>query len=140
MAFNKTSIKNPFTIDVTLNKQTHSYVQNNYILPQVRDFLAIRGITNASEISSKNCITDLNFHSVDIQYFYKKLLKNIKKEQNSIDLVQYVIIYDKKFATLQCEQTKLFYNELLLGKNPILYFIYFNLQELLDVIRQYASK
>ena len=132
--------KNPFAPQIVFPSDVYLYVREIIIQPKVNEFLQSRNVQQAVELEGSTCITDLDFRLVKIGYFYQSLLRDLKREGDIIKPIYYTITYDKKLAVLKCEDTGLPYNALYLGNKPILYFIYFNLQEVLDAARIYAQQ
>lgn len=126
--------------DILFRPAINRHIYEIIINPKVDDFLKIRGsnLKEVIRIDGRKSITDLNFKKIKLSYFYNRLLENVKKksEKGFTWTIFYTITFDKKLATKECSETGLMYNEMYLGKFPIMYFIYFDLQEILDKVRE----
>jgi hypothetical protein len=123
--------------EITFRPQVQRFVKESIINPRINSFFRVRDICQFEELIGRKCITDLNFKAINIKYFYNIIFAKI--EGNSVDKTLYSITFDKQMATLQCEQTQLLYNELCLGEKPVLYFIYFDPQEIFDAVRVHSK-
>lgn len=116
-----------------------NFIQKVVIEPKVKEFFFHRGkkFEEVVKIDEGKCVTDLNFKKIEIAYLYENLLNNIKIKNNSefIWNTFYTVTLDKQLVTKTCEKTDLIYNELCIGKFPVIYFIYFDLQDFFDAIR-----
>lgn len=134
--------RNIYVPEITFPPAINTLIRKKLIDPKVKVFFQVRKIHAAEEFRASNCVSDLDFSDhqrLTIKYFYKELLVNLKKENGVINSIYYIISHDRKLATLKCEETGLLYNQLCLGERPILYMIYFDLQDLLDVVRANAQ-
>ncbi|MCI5127550.1 MAG: hypothetical protein D3907_03400, partial [Candidatus Electrothrix sp. AUS3] len=50
--------------------------------------------------------------------------------------VKYSITLDEKNCPKQCEKTGVFYDEILLYKKPVFYFIYLDIKEIFSFLRK----
>lgn len=132
------SYRNLYSPEIAFSKAATALLREGIIEPRLGAFFQARDIRDSHEIKASRCVSDLDFtdyQHVTIKYFYKQLLSSLKKEDGGFGPIYYTITYDKQLTPLRCEKTGLLYNQLYLGEKPILYYIYFDLQELFDFIR-----
>ncbi len=108
------------------------------IEPHVERFFSERNIENYKEISVNSEISDLDFKSEKIIFFYKNIFDEIKKDkEGKINLpVRYCITLDKNNCSKQCEITKIRYDEITLNIKPVFYFIYLSIDEIFPFLRE----
>jgi hypothetical protein len=125
--------------NVVFHPKVAKFIQEQVVTPKVKEFFFHRGkkFEEIIKIDEGKCVTDLNFKKIEISYLYENLLKNLKvKNQNGfVWNIFYTITFDQQLVSKTCEKTNLIYNELCIGKFPVIYFIYFDLQDFFDAIR-----
>ena len=126
-------------------KNTHQRVNDQFIQPKVKNFFAARGINAYEPLEIEKYISDKdykNYKTVEFDYFYTHILVNIKKELSSGKIsfpVRYEIILDEQVTHKICAKTQIKYDEILLNKTPIFYFIYIDIKEILSFVRNNIS-
>ncbi|MCI5115732.1 MAG: hypothetical protein D3921_01700 [Candidatus Electrothrix sp. AW1] len=79
----------------------------------------------------------MDFKKVDFSYFYDVILNEIAKDKKNVVFpVKFTITLDKKNCSKQCEKTGIFYDEILLNKKPVFYFIYMDIEEIFSFLRK----
>jgi hypothetical protein len=108
------------------------------IEPLVKRFFSARNIKDYKELSENSEISDLDFRSKDISYFYDFVFNEIKKnKEGKIELpTRYIITLDKNNCEKQCEKTDIFYDEIILNQKPVCYFIYISIEEIFSFLRK----
>lgn len=116
-------------------------IKEKFIKPIVERFFIARSINNYEEIDSNSEISDKDFNSQRIDYFYEKIFYDIKKtKEGKIEFsVKYCITLDKTNCEKKCEETKILYNEILLNTQPVFYFIYISIEEIFSFLREESS-
>ncbi|CAK8715708.1 hypothetical protein GCAAIG_05110 [Candidatus Electronema halotolerans] len=114
-------------------------IKNELIVPKVQEFFRQRNINyeDCKEIRANKDISDLDFEKQGIDYFYENIFYDISKGKNGeIELsVKYCITLDKTNCTKQCSKTSIYYDEILLSKTPVFYFIYISIDEIFAFLR-----
>lgn len=116
-------------------KEINQKINDDFIEPKVFKFFKAKNIDKYHPIDAEKYISDLDFKEVKFSYFYEEILYGIKKEEKIIHEVKYCITLDEKVTNKTCEITKIKYDEILLNKEPIFYFIYFDFKEIMDFAR-----
>ena len=114
---------------------------NTKLKGYVDSFFKARNIQNHKAIPNNAEISDLDFKKLPIDHFYDFILNEISKsEENVVEFsVRYSITLDKGNCSQQCRQTGFFYDEILLHKKPIFYFIYQDIEEIFTFLRTSQS-
>lgn len=124
---------------LSFGNDTHQSVNEGFIKPRVEDFFAARRVDNYQPLESKYYISDKDYRTLKFEYFYSHILAEIKKERSSRKVsfpVKYEITLDEQVTSKICDKTQIKYDEMLLNKTPVLYFIYIDLKELLSFVRK----
>ena len=102
-------------------------INRELISPFVQDFFKTRKIENYEAVQGNSEISDLDFQKVEFSYFYDVVVDEIAKNKRNevVFPVKYSITLDEKNCPKKCEKTGVFYDEILLYKKPVFYFIYF---------------
>ncbi|MCI5165737.1 MAG: hypothetical protein D3903_06485 [Candidatus Electrothrix sp. GM3_4] len=110
---------------------------NEFIKPRIQDFFKAKKIEKYKAVQENSEISSLDFKKVKICYFYDFILDEIAKdqEQKVVFPVKYSITLDEKNCPKKCEKTGIFYDEILLNKKPIFYFIYLDIKEIFSFLR-----
>jgi hypothetical protein len=116
-------------------EETNQKINDEFIEPKVKKFFDAQKIDKYHPIDAEKYISDLDFKEVKFSYFYEEILYDIKKEGKIIHEVKYCITLDEKVTNKTCEITKIKYDEILLNKKPIFYFIYIDFKEIMDFAR-----
>ncbi|MBD2598160.1 hypothetical protein H6G74_28105 [Nostoc spongiaeforme FACHB-130] len=152
------SIYVPF-ISFANEKQKDSI--ERYIFQQVDDFfLKISPGVNATQLSYSKVITEKDYQEIQISYFYDNLFHDLERgSDGKLKLkVKWSITFDERCTPIQLVNLPANYrghepNPKFLDKDnegrphrkygtieingvPIFYYIYFTLQEILDVVKQ----
>ncbi len=138
----QTEVESIFVPYLSFDKETASNINENLITPRVKKFFQAKQIEKYHSINAEKYISDLNFnkkdHKVEFEYFYENILIGIKKESGKIvHEVKYCITLDEKNVNKTCGKIK--YSEILLNKQPIFYFIYFDFKEIMEFVRQIVN-
>ena len=137
MIQSKANAKSLYVPFLHFGEKTASKVNERFIKPKVKSFFDIRGIKTYDSINVEHHISDLDFNNVELSYFYEVILSNIRKNSGSVTHnIKYCITLDENVTNKTCEKTFIKYSEILLYKQPIFYFIYFNFNEIIEFVRQ----
>jgi len=126
-------------------KESPRFVNEEFIKPRIEKFFNIRKIKKYEPINVTEYISDLNFNdsqTVPFSYFYDHILVGITKDTSSGEIhhiVKYGITLDEQVTSKVCKETNIKYDEILLNKKPIFYFIYFDLKEILRFLREHRK-
>ena len=109
---------------------------------------------NKSQLSYQETITEKDFKKIDISYFYKNLFFDLGEREASGKLkaqIKWCLTFDEKCAPCQLGyvnpsikgygnassiKKERRYGTIDINGSPVLYYIYFTLQEILDVIKK----
>ncbi len=129
---------NPY---LSFKSETANYINNNLIIPRVKFFFDSKNIKKYSEIDNKIYISDLDFKNIKFSFFYKHIFKDIHREENGriICPIKYCITIDPLLCTKICSTTKTRYDEICLGKTPVLYYIFIDITEIMKIARQFEK-
>jgi hypothetical protein len=121
---------------------TSRFLAEKFIEPKVKNFFEVRKIDKYDPIGAEKSISDLDFKTVHFSYFYDYILADIKKDKSGkiINEVKYCITFDEEVTSQTCEKTNLKYDEILLNKKPIFYFIYVDFKKIMSFLRQQDRK
>ncbi|MBH1970282.1 hypothetical protein FK216_02900 [Moraxellaceae bacterium AER2_44_116] len=138
MMNNKDDLCSKYNPYLSFKSETANYINKNLITPKIKYFFDIRKIKKYAEVDSKNYISDLDFMSIKFSLFYTHLLQDINRDENgSIVLpIKYCITIDPFLCTKTCATTKIKYDEICLGKTPVLYYIFIDITEIMECARQ----
>ena len=102
----------------------------------------IRKIKKYAEVDSNNYISDLDFMSIKFSLFYTHLLQDINRDENGsvVFPIKYCITIDPFLCTKICATTKIKYDEICLGKTPVLYYIFIDITDIMKFARQSEKK
>lgn len=119
-------------------------VKRSYIDPKVNAFFRERGVDHVWEVSADEAIVDREYQfksrgGVPFHYFYDVLLKGIKRDKSGkIVGVGYTLTFDKDLVGLEdenaaarCDKSGLYYSPVHLGKAPVFYYLYLDLQKII---------
>jgi hypothetical protein len=113
-------------------------INEELIAPRIRNFFEEKNIEHYEIVQENAEISDLDFKEQPICYFYNSILNEISKneEQKVVFPVKYSITLDKENCPKKCEKTGFFYDEILLYKKPVFYFIYFDINDIFSFLRR----
>ena len=127
---------------VTLGLSIDHAVFEKLIYPNVKNFFAIRGVSNFKILENCQMISDVDFYAKDFfSYFYLQLLDDISREADgSIDFsVKYMVTLDKLNCSKQCDVTQIYYDEITMANKVVMYFIYVDINSILYFLRNNSS-
>lgn len=138
---------------ISFKSQEKKDAAENYIIREVNYFF--ENILNidisVEQIAYHKIITENDFKKVDIKYFYDNLFYDLGERNSEGKLehrIKWGITFDEKCAPIKVvmansndgNQNKITqnrrYGTIDINGTPIFYYIYFTLQEILDVIKQ----
>ncbi|MCI5162086.1 MAG: hypothetical protein D3917_08695, partial [Candidatus Electrothrix sp. AX5] len=113
-------------------------INEEFIKPRIRAFFKEKKVEKYKAVQENFEISSLDFKKVKICYFYDFILDEIAKdqEQKVVFPVKYSITLDKENCPKKCEKTGFFYDEILLYKKPVFYFIYFDINDIFSFLRR----
>ena len=122
---------------LSFGKNTPRIVTKDFIEPKIQKFFRVRKIEKYDLIDAKKYISDLDFQKVDISYFYENILADIEKQSGNVHhTIKYCITFDEEVTKKYCDQANIKYDEILLNQEPIFYFIYVDLKDIMSFLRQ----
>ncbi|MCT7950796.1 hypothetical protein NG798_13425 [Ancylothrix sp. C2] len=137
------SVISRFNPVVSLDPQVRQIVNEEFIYPILKDFFIDKGgIDYYEELDPDKIKTEIEFSQKDTQesyvksYVYKEVMNVISKnDDGTINFKpRYVVSFDQDLTDFK-EERGVKYGELRLGDAPILYFIYLDLQEVIQFIK-----
>lgn len=139
------SIISPFNPVISLDSEVRTIVNEEFIFPYVAKFFEHKGgITNYEELDADYIQTEIEFldnsrnTSYVKSYLYRYVMHNISRGSDNDGRVnfkpRYVVTFDKDLTSL-IDDNGYRYGELKLGKEPVLYFIYIDLQDVIKFIK-----
>jgi len=115
-------------------------IYDGLIYPKIKEFFLNRNITKYEQLNTKYDIADIEFKKTDINdFFYGQILKEIQKNTKTQEfeiIVKYSITLDEENCTKTCEATGIKYDEILIYKQPIFYFIYLDIKDVFKFLRE----
>jgi len=114
-----------------LSVKNGSQLNQGFIDPLVRNFFEKNNISDYKAIDPNAAIADLDFKKVKVEfsYFYTYIFHDIQKNNGKASVpVKYCITLDKINCSKTCKITGIIYDDILLAKKPIFYFIYLMLR------------
>lgn len=133
----------PFSNTIlTINSSLKDQIYSDFIHPKIKKFFDAREITSYLELDYNYYISDIDFKNCDFSFFYQEVFKDITKN-NSNELnfaIKYCITFDKKLCQKYCDKSQFFFESINAFKKPILFFIYFEIQEVYDFIREISNQ
>jgi hypothetical protein len=123
---------------LTFTEKTNVYLNSNYIKPIVTNFFETRNIKDYKFIQVESSISDIDFDSIEFDYFYKYLLEDINRNNDgTISFsTKFTISFDKELCNKFCDRTRTYYENIMIGSNPVFYFIYVDFHEVINFIRK----
>lgn len=142
----------------SLKPDIRKIVNEKFILPILDSFFRDKGgLSSYSELNPDDLITEIEFKkekNLVQSYIYKKIIDDISKQDNGIvDFKpKFVITFDEDLVDLENKDTNVYpyttifknnngvnprikFGKIQLGKSPILYYIYIDLQKLIKFIK-----
>ncbi len=123
---------------LSFGKKASHLITTKYIEPMVKEFFKKKGVKKYEPIDLSKYISDLDFEEEFLfSYFYDNILADIEKQSGNIHhTIKYGITFDEEVTSKTCEITEIKYDEILLNKETIFYFIYFDLKDIMRFLRQ----
>jgi len=125
-----------------LSVKDSSHLKRGLIDPIVKNFFEKRDVSDYKAIQTCAEISDLDFKrvKVDFSYFYTYIFHDIQKVNGKCDVpIKYCITLDRMNCSKTCEITGVFYDEILLAKKTVFYFIYMDINEVFEFLRKNKS-
>jgi hypothetical protein len=124
-----------------LGVKNYEKVNNGLILPRVKMFFDARNIKNYKCIDKLACISDLDFEKTNFPdffpHFYDFIVDEIHKTNDKVEaVVTYCITLDETNCKETCNKTGIPYDEFLLYKEPVFYFIYIDIKDIFAFLRE----
>ena len=136
MILNNNKVTSSFITYLSIKDNT--LINKKLIEPLVKKFLNCKNIDYYEEIKENHEISDLDFKKVDFSYFYDYILNDISIKDFGIGYTtKFCITIDKTNCPKTCKKTGIFYDEILLYKTPIFYFIYIDIEEIFVFLREH---
>ncbi|MCI5122897.1 MAG: hypothetical protein D3925_00070 [Candidatus Electrothrix sp. AR5] len=113
-------------------------INRELISPLLQNFFRVRKIEHYEALQPNADISDLDFQKIEFSYFYDVILDEIAKNKRKevVFPVKYSITLDEKNCSKRCEKTGICYDEILLYKKPVFYFIYFDIKDIFSFLRK----
>jgi hypothetical protein len=134
------SVLSAFNPIISIHENKQQQVEEGFLKPLLEDFFYLMGgIDNFCPLHTDKLKTEIDFETESnfVQaYLYKEIIDNIQRKSGShlVDFKpKYVITFDKTLTPFEAGTTK--YGTICLGKTPLLYYIYIDLQALIDFIK-----
>lgn len=126
---------NPY---LSFKTESAALINKDFITPKIKEFFYARKIPTPPELDNRYYISDLDFKKIEFSLFYTHLLQDIHREKNGniVCPIKYCITIDSFLCTKTCPTTKIRYDEICLGKTPILYYIFIDITEIMKFARQ----
>ncbi len=123
-----------------LGIKNHERINQLLILPRVKEFFKAKNISHYKPIQEQACISDLDFKKSNFPeffpYFYDFIVDDIYKKEGKVEaVVKYCITLDETNCSKTCDKTRIRYDEFLLYKEPVFYFIYIDIKDIFDCLR-----
>jgi len=121
-----------------LSVKDGSRLNQGLIDPLVKNFFEKKNISDYKAIPHNAAIADLDFKKVKVEfsYFYKYILQDIQKSNGKCNVpVKYCITLDRMNCSKTCQITGVIYDEILLAKKTVFYFIYVDINEIFQFLR-----
>ncbi len=146
------SVISPFNPIVSLNPKVRKRVNDEFIAPIIQQFFSDKGgINSFAELDPDKLKTDVEFLDFTAQenfvksYVYKELMNEISKGiDGKVNFKpRYLISFDTDLTEYEVSNKnypnsskRIKYGVIRLGEEPILYYIYVELQELINFIKK----
>ncbi len=122
---------------ITINSSIKKNIYESIITPKIKLFFEKKDIILFEEIPYEKYISDLDFKIFEFSYFYEQIFNDIKKnEAGDITFTtKFCITFDKTSCLNRCDYSNLFFESINAFNQPILFFIYIDIQEIYDFVR-----
>ena len=129
----KRKFQSDYIIDLESNLKGSKI--NSYIEELVKGFLARYKIDDYLLIESEKQITHNDFKTVGFNYFYERVMYDLSKKDDLLDIKTKVFVtFDKRLCTIYDDHSDRYYNTMSIGGCSIVYYILFTLDEIYDHI------
>jgi hypothetical protein len=123
-----------------LGIKDYDKVNEELILPKVKSFFDTRNIKHYKCINKEASISDLDFKYANFSNFfpnfYDFIVDEIHKTNDKVEtVVTYCITLDETNCSKTCDKTGIHYDEFLLYKEPVFYFIYIDIKDIFAFLR-----
>jgi hypothetical protein len=110
---------------------------NENILSTIKPFFEEHKIINSKSIAENTEISDIDFKKVEFSYFYDVVFYDVGKNKNNVINIptKYCITIDQDNCSKFCEKTNILYDEISLYNQPVFYFIYIDVKDILKFLR-----
>lgn len=116
-------------------------INNNLIQPLVKKFFDAKKIKNYESMIENTEISDLDFKKMDFSYFYDYILNNINKKDKCVEVpIKYCVTIDEQTCLQTCDVTGIKYDEIILNKRPVFYFIYMDIKDIFSFLKGQTAK
>lgn len=158
---NSQEFKSSYIPLISFKNKQEIEVAEKYIINKVEEFFNIMGKFNIPNIndarlpySKSITVEDFSSQTTKIEYFYKNLFSDLEERDNNGKLklkIKWCITFDIQFAPIEVPQIRIpssdgqsylsrRFGTIDIRGTPVLYYIYFTLQEIIDVIADRARK
>lgn len=137
---------------VSFQPDTRDFLNEQFIKKQkIEPFFKVRNIVDYKAIERDCLFSEIDYKIKGTKFpvgnqekgffdiLYTEYFKYIKKteEFGKIECpTMYAITFDKDLTPQQCPQTNIHYGEIKLYKKPVFYYIYIDLQEMIDFLKK----
>ena len=124
-----------------LGIKNYSQIKRNLILPTVQNFFDAQEIQNFKAIDEHAGFADLDFNRNNFSDFFANFYDFIVNDIQSVGggefplTITYCVTLDETNCSKTCEKTKIRYDEILLYKKPVFYFIYVDIKDVFACLR-----
>ncbi|MEY3996226.1 MAG: hypothetical protein RL344_569 [Pseudomonadota bacterium] len=120
-----------------LSVKDNSSINENILSTIIKPFFEEYKIVNFKSIAENSEISDIDFKNVEFSYFYDIIFHDISKNKSDVINIptKYCITIDKDNCSKFCEKTNIHYDEILLYNQPVFYFIYIDIKDILKFLR-----
>lgn len=140
---------------ISFKDQQEKQVAESYIINKVEEFFNVIGELNIPSLvdaqlpySKSITIEDFGSQNTKIEYFYKNLFSDLEERDKNGKLklkIKWCITFDINFAPIEVPQIRIpspdgrdflyrRFGTIDIRGTPVLYYIYFTLQEIIDVV------
>lgn len=129
-------------INEELNQCYQPYISSSsiklckdYISAEISLFFKVLDIKTTELFTEQFIFSDILFNKLDFSsFFYSQLFNNLNYKNINNFPTKYAITINKSITDQQCSITGRYYSCIKLNNKPVLYYIYFDIQEIADAI------
>ena len=120
-----------------LSVKDNTKINKKLIEPKVKKFFDAKNISRYKPVFKNKEISDLDFKTIEFSYFYDVIFYDFTKNKDSnIEIpVKYCITLDETNCSKTCDITGIRYDEMLLYNQPVFYFIYIDIKDVFDCLK-----